>query len=256
MFFIIVLVSFFASILKLFSGFGLATLLMPVVAIFFPVAIAVALTAFVHLLNNLFKLAVLWRYVNWQISFTFGIPALLSTIPGALLLTKLQLLSPITEFQFFGINAAITPVKLAVGVLLIIFATVEGFSLSNKTNISTRYLPAGGILSGFFGGLSGHQGAFRSTFLLHAEMDKNQFVATNAVIASLVDITRLVVYGVNIKLLMQNVDYSLIIAATIASFAGVLVGKAGLEKINIGFIQKLVTVMLYILGVSLLIGII
>lgn len=37
-------------------GFGLATLLMPIVAIFFPVVTAISLTAFVHLLNNLFKL--------------------------------------------------------------------------------------------------------------------------------------------------------------------------------------------------------
>ncbi|NJM35823.1 MAG: hypothetical protein HC850_15265 [Rhodomicrobium sp.] len=58
---IIALTAFIASLLTLFSGFGLGTLLLPVTAIFFPVAVAVALTAFVHLLNNLFKLAVLWK---------------------------------------------------------------------------------------------------------------------------------------------------------------------------------------------------
>ena len=41
--------------LTLFSGFGLGTLLMPVFAIFFPIEIAVAMTAVVHLANNLFK---------------------------------------------------------------------------------------------------------------------------------------------------------------------------------------------------------
>ncbi|WP_206054762.1 hypothetical protein [Nitrosococcus wardiae] len=60
----IIIAAFLASLLTLFSGFGLGTLLMPVVAIFFPVTVAVALTAFVYLLNNLFKLAVLWRTVN------------------------------------------------------------------------------------------------------------------------------------------------------------------------------------------------
>lgn len=42
-----------ASGLTLFSGFGLGTILTPVFALFFPVATAVAMTAVVHLANNL-----------------------------------------------------------------------------------------------------------------------------------------------------------------------------------------------------------
>ena len=61
---LICLVAFIAAALTLFSGFGLGTILMPVVAIFFPVPIAVAVTAIVHLLSSLFKLALLWRRVN------------------------------------------------------------------------------------------------------------------------------------------------------------------------------------------------
>lgn len=47
--------------------FGLGTILMQVVAIFFAVTVAVAMTAFVHLLNNLFKLALLWGSINWPV---------------------------------------------------------------------------------------------------------------------------------------------------------------------------------------------
>lgn len=253
---IIIITSFLASLLTLFSGFGLGTLLMPVVAIFFPVAVAVALTAFVHLLNNLFKLAALWRDVNWPVSLKFGVPALLATIPGALLLTSLEDLPQITSYQLFGLHAAITPVKLAVGLLLILFAFAEWFSFAKKVNISAKYLPWGGVLSGFFGGLSGHQGAFRSAFLLHAGLNPGQFIATNAVIAVLVDITRLAVYGLNLALLMEQVDTSLIVAATVAAFAGVLAGKVGVKKVTIGMIQKLVAIMLLSLGILLAAGII
>lgn len=38
--------------LTLFSGFGLGTLLMPAFAVFFPVEVAVAATAVVHLATN------------------------------------------------------------------------------------------------------------------------------------------------------------------------------------------------------------
>jgi len=252
---IIVITAFCASVLTLFSGFGLGTLLMPVVAIFFPIAVAVALTAFVHLLNNLFKLAALWRDVRWPVAFKFGVPALLATIPGAWLLTRLSELPGLADYQLFGLDAVVTPVKLAVGLLLIVFAFAEWFSFAKKVNISARYLPWGGVLSGFFGGLSGHQGAFRSAFLLHAGLDARQFIATNAVIAALVDVTRLAVYGLNLPLLLGQVDKSLILAATAAAFAGVLAGKAGIKKVTIGLIQKLVAVMLLALGTLLAAGV-
>ena len=48
-----------ASGLTLFSGFGLGTLLMPVIALFFPLELAIAMTAMVHLSNHLFKIGLL-----------------------------------------------------------------------------------------------------------------------------------------------------------------------------------------------------
>jgi uncharacterized membrane protein YfcA len=117
-------------------------------------------------------------------------------------------------------------------------------------------LPIGGALSGFFGGLTGHQGAFRSLFLLRAGLNKEQFVASNAAIASLVDIARLIIYGLNIKLLLAGVDMTLLVMATLASFGGVWLGTVFLHKMTIKLIQKLVAVMLYILGFALMAGVI
>ncbi|MEX2367005.1 MAG: TSUP family transporter [Pseudohongiellaceae bacterium] len=256
MFIVITLAAFFASLLTLFSGFGLGTLLMPVVAIFFPLVVAVALTALVHLLNNLFKLATLWRDVNGSIAVRFGIPALLATIPGAWLLTRLAVFPDLFSYQIAGYQALITPIKLAVGILLLVFALVEWRGLAKKVSIPARYLPWGGLLSGFFGGLSGHQGAFRSAFLLHAGLDARQFVATNAAIATLVDISRLAVYGLNLSLLAAEVNITLVFIASLAAFAGVLAGKAGLHKVTIALVQKLVAVMLLLLGLLITAGII
>lgn len=252
---IIVLVSFLASLMALFSGFGLGTVLMPVIAIFFPIAVAIALTALVHLMNNLFKLGILWKFVNWPVSLKFGIPALLAAIPGALLLTKFSEYPAIKIYKIFEIHAELTPVGLTVGLLLIIFAFVEWFSMMKKWNISASYLPVGGLLSGFFGGVSGHQGAFRSAFLLHAGLDAKQFIATNAVIASLVDITRLIIYGINLTLLIEQVEVTLIAATTVAAFAGVLAGKLISNKITIDFIHKLVAILLLALGLLMAVGI-
>ena len=82
----IIVTAFFASLLTLFSGFGLGTILMPVVAVFFPVTTAVAMTAFVHLLNSLFKLTTLWKYIDWRVTARFGI-----AVPAGELAQALQI---------------------------------------------------------------------------------------------------------------------------------------------------------------------
>jgi uncharacterized protein len=255
MLFVIVIASFLAALLTLFSGFGLGTLLMPVVAAFFPVVTAVAITAFVHLLNNLFKLTALWRDIHWRTTLHFGLPALMATVPGAWLLATMSSFAPVATYSVARLDAEITPVKFVVGILLILFALIEWFSLATRLHIDSRYLPFGGLLSGFFGGLSGHQGAFRSTFLLHSGLDTRGFVACNAAIAAIVDITRLAVYGFNLPILLADVDISLLVAATLAAFLGVMAGRAGIHKVTLDLVQKLVAVMLLILGVLLAAGV-
>lgn len=250
----ITITAFFASLLTLFSGFGLGTILMPVAAIFFPVATAIALTAFVHLVSNFFKLLLLWRHIDWKIVLGFGLAAMLAAIPGAWLLTSLAVLPEIHSYKLGNITAHITPAKFIIGLLLIFFATMEWVPALKNINVPARAMPLGGLLSGFFGGLSGHQGAFRSAFLIRAGLDKNQFIASNAAIASMVDLSRLAVYGLNFSLLLGAVDRALLTTATVAALAGALAGVAGLKKITIGFIQKLVAFALYLLGAILIAG--
>lgn len=245
-----------ASGLTLFSGFGLGTVLMPVIAIFFPVPMAIAITAVVHLANSLFKLVLLWRDVDRRVFLAFGFPALLAAIPGALLLDYLSGLDPIARYQLATRQFAIMPVKLAAGLLLVVFATAELVPFLNRLTDKWLGLSAGGVLSGFFGGLSGHQGAFRSAFLIRAGLGKNPFVATNAAIAVLVDASRILVYGVSFDIAFIQGQSALILLATASAFLGAFIGTRLLRKVTIGFIQKFVAGMLYGLGGLLAAGII
>lgn len=76
-YFLIPITTLLASILTFFSGFGLGTILLPVFVIFFPAHISIALTAIVHLLNNLFKLIIMGKYGERLIIVKFGLPALI-----------------------------------------------------------------------------------------------------------------------------------------------------------------------------------
>jgi len=80
-------VALFASGLTLFSGFGLGTILMPVLAVFFSVPVAIGATAVVHLANNLFKIFLVGRSVNKNILIRFGVPAVIAALWGAFLST-------------------------------------------------------------------------------------------------------------------------------------------------------------------------
>ena len=100
---IIPLAALLASLLTLFSGFGLGTLLMPVVAIFFPMEVAIGITAMVHFANNLFKLVLLGRQADIGVVARFGIPAVAAALLGAVLLGWLADLSPLHEYPIMAV---------------------------------------------------------------------------------------------------------------------------------------------------------
>ncbi len=253
---IISLVAFFASILTFFTGFGLGTILMPVMALFFPVFIAVSITAIVHLLNNIFKLVLLIKHIDYKIVIRFGLPALLSSALGAYLLILISKIQFTYQYNLFDIKSEVTLIKLVIGFLLIGFAIAEFISVQNKIKVADKWLPLGGFLSGFFGGLSGHQGALRSVFLVHTKLDKTAFIATNSAIASIVDISRIVVYGLNFSVIKEQENLNLILVVCFAAFAGALLGRFLLKKITIDYIQKIIAIMLLIIGTALIIGLI
>lgn len=88
---IICTVALLVSGLTLFSGFGLGTLLMPAFALFFPVEVAVAATAIVHLANKIFKVGLVGRNADFGVVWRFALPAAVAAMLGALLLLSVAL---------------------------------------------------------------------------------------------------------------------------------------------------------------------
>lgn len=116
-------------------------------------------------------------------------------------------------------------------------------------------MPLGGVLSGFFGGLSGMQGALRSAFLIHAGLTKEAFVGTGAVIAALIDLSRLGVYSTSLGSQSSELNYALLSGAVIAAFAGAFIGSRNLNRVTMVGVQRLVGVLLLLVAVSLIAGI-
>jgi hypothetical protein len=243
------------SALTLFSGFGLGTVLMPVFALFFPVPIAVAATAVVHLANNLFKVALLGRWANWSIVARFALPAVVMAMVGAALLTLFDRLPPLVSYQLGDQPHQVSVVKLVIALVIIAFALFDLLPRFQDMTFDPKYLSLGGMLSGFFGGLSGNQGALRSAFLIKAGLDKEAFVGTGVVATALVDVARLLVYGLafyttSFTQLGSGV-LGLVLAATLAAFVGAALGRRLLKKVTLRTVQVIVGIGLILLGFGL-----
>lgn len=245
-----------AAALTFFSGFGLGTLLMPVVALFFPLNVAIAITAVVHFANNLFKLVLVGKHAERSVLIRFGVPAVLFALLGALLLNWLTQVPSLTSYFLGRREFFISPVKLTIGSLILLFLVVELSPSLAKLTIPPRFLPLGGMISGFFGGLSGHQGAFRSLFLIKAGLDKNQFIATGVTLAVMVDLTRLLVYGSSMPGQGLEGEWPLILSACVAAFAGSFLGNRLLTKLTYRAVQIVVSVLLAVVAVGLIGGLI
>ena len=144
--------------------------------------------------------------------------------------------------------------KLVVAGLMILFALVELLPRFAEVSVEKKYLPLGGLLSGFFGGLSGHQGALRAPFLLKSGLSKESFIATGVVISLMVDIPRIAVYSANLPILRTSGSLPLLAAAVLAAFAGAFLGNRLLKKVTRRGIQILVALMLLGISVGLAMG--
>lgn len=253
-FFIICITALVGAALTFFSGFGLSTLLLPVFGLFFPIEVAIAMTAVVHFLNNIFKLGLTYPAINKKIAFTFGLPAMVAAIAGSWLLTKVSATILFT-YPLGQKMMHITLLKCTIGILMMLFALFEILPTLKRWTVSPGWIPLGGLLSGFFGGLSGHQGALRSAFLLRLQMNKQAFIATGIVIACMIDVSRLSMYAQDFSK-ANSLPWQLVGAATLSAFAGAWLGNKWLKKIALPTFQWLVALFIMVFSIALIAGLV
>lgn len=250
--------AFLAAGLTMYSGFGLGTLMLPVFALFLPVEMAVVATALVHGANNVFKVSLLGRHADREVVLKFGLTAIIAAILGAMALGYLVQMDDSLDVHVNEAQVSqITPVKMMIGLLMIGFALFELLPVFRKLEFDRRYLPLGGLLSGFFGGLSGHQGALRSAFLAKTGLTTERFVGSNAVIGFLVDLTRITVYVTLFAVVGvtgETTVWPLVVTGSLAAFCGVMLGKRYLHKVTMRSVQTLVGLLLFGVGLALLLG--
>ena len=256
---VIALVPAIAAALTLYSGFGLGTLLLPAFALFLPVQVAVAATAVVHLTNNLLKGSLLWRRADWPTALRVGLPAVPAAVIGAWLLDRLGDTPRLFEWSTLGRDFGPTGAGLVVGLLLLVFAVLELMPWFQKLSAPKRLMPLGGLITGFFGGLTGQQGALRSIFLLRSGLDAQKFIATGVMIAVMVDVSRLAAYARSLSggMLDPGSRQALLAAVgTLAAAFGAFIATRYMDKVTIGAVRYLVAGLMSLIGTAMIAGVV
>jgi uncharacterized membrane protein YfcA len=257
---LISIVALVSSLLTFFSGFGLGTLLSGVLFLFFEVEIALLITTIVHFLNNVFKFFLVKKNIELSVFYKFGFYSFLGSFFGAFMFYLLKEINPFFVYTIGDKECSVTFIKIILGLILMYFSIIEIFSKVERgadLNFDlNRWMRNGGLVSGFFGGISGHQGALRSAFMVKMKLSKESFIATGVAVACLVDLTRLPVYMMTIKMQTVVDQKNVIILATISAFLGAYIGAKNLKKITLETIQKIVGFLLFLIGLSLIIGLI
>lgn len=227
--------SYVAAMAATISGFGSSALLIPVAVLFMDIKTAVFVVAVFHLFNNLFKIKLFWRSIDRQIFMLFGIPSILLAFTGALLISVIPL----------------DGVKVVLGMFLIFYA-VFSFIKPKLGVKKTRFIAImGGSLSGFFAGLIGLGGAIRGAFLNAFRLRKEVYVATSAMIAVVIDMTRVPIYLFT-RTVQDKSYYVLLPFLCVMAYFGVVSGKALLKKLNQETFRRIVSVALLAAGVKIL----
>lgn len=236
---ILILAALASAIITIFTGFGVGTIMLPIMALFFDIKVAVFLTAIIHFFNNLSRIFLYYSKIDWKVIRRFGLISLVGAFIGS-------------YAQFYIESAWL---KTGVGLFLVLYTA---FSLM-PNNINIKFPSQidflGGFLSGFVGGLIGNQGAIRSLYLLNYDLKKQTLIVSAAFIAIIIDATRIPIYAyTHLHYLEENLFLMSLIILT--SIFGTFIGGKLLPKVSNEAFKKIILLGVFLIGLLMMIGII
>ncbi|MEO6210546.1 MAG: sulfite exporter TauE/SafE family protein [Gemmatimonadaceae bacterium] len=216
-------------------GFGIGSLLTPLLAVRIGTQLAVAAISIPHVFATALRFWRLRAHIDRRVLVNFGVTSAAGGLTGAL-------------FHSFATNRALA---LVFGAILIFVGTSELSGLASRMRFSGPVAWIAGAVSGVFGGLVGNQGGIRSAALLGFDVERQAFVATATAIGLVVDAARMPVYFATQWRALSAI-WPLVLIATVGALAGTLVGVPMLRRIPEKLFRRIVAVILILLGVYML----
>ena len=217
------------------AGFGIGSLLTPLLATQLGTATAIAAVAIPHAAATALRFWRLRRAVDWRVIRAFGLLSATGGLAGALLYARLS-------------SRVLTTV---LGGLLIATAVAGVTGWATRQRVTGTGAAILGLLSGFFGGVAGNQGGLRAAALLGFGLAPATYVATSTTIALLVDAARTPVYVWRAGWVLIALTGPIVVA-TVGVLVGTLLGERVLLGLPIDRFRRIVSALIGLLGVWLL----
>lgn len=213
-------------------GFGIGSLVTPVLSLSVGTKLAVALVSIPHLVGTAIRFFMLHQHVDRRVLVQFGLMSAIGGLAGALL----------------HASFATPALSLIFGAILLFAGFMGSTGLSERLRFQGVGAWVAGGVSGLLGGMVGNQGGIRSAALLGFDVSKETFVATATAIGLIVDAARMPVYFWNQHdAMLQNGKW--IAVATIGVVAGTLLGTKLLAKLDQRTFRRVVSGFIFLLGV-------
>lgn len=218
-------------------GFGIGSLLTPLLAIRFGTSVAVAAVTVPHIVATAIRCWRMRMHVDWAVLRRFGLLSAAGGLLGALLYTRLG-------------SPTLTRI---LGALLVLTAGAQLVGLGSRWHPRGPVVTLLGLVSGFFGGVAGNQGGLRAAALTAFRLSPTAFVATATATGLLVDAARTPVYLWNgTRELLQI--WPVIATAVAGVVIGTLLGERLLFGLTVARFGRVVAIAVGVLGVWLLLG--
>jgi uncharacterized membrane protein YfcA len=142
--------------------------------------------------------------------------------------------------------------SIVLGILLVFAGIIGVLGYADRMRFSRNTAWIAGILSGGFGGLVGNQGGIRSAAMLGLGVQGPAFVATATAIGIAVDAVRMPVYFATESAGIFSA-WPAIAAGIVGVVLGTLVGERVLRRIPDKLFRRVVSAILWTIGVYLLV---
>lgn len=204
----IALLSILGSGIGAMTGFGIATIMTPVLLLFLPLPETLLLVGIIHVFGSLWQVLLFHEGINWRLLLAFGAPGIITSFIGASI----------------SLDVPKEVLSRALGGFLIIYVLFilvnPRFRLQQRTFIAS----AGGASYGFLAGIFGIGGAVRGVFLSAFDLQKAVYIATSRAIALVIDSARIATYYTGGTRLEPLTVFGLLVFIP-ASLVGSLIGK-------------------------------
>ena len=231
---LLVVASFAGGVVASVSGFGIGSLVTPVLAWQFDPRLAVAAVSIPHLVGTTVRFFLLGARVDRRVLSSFGVMSAAGGLVGALLQAR----------------ASAPGLMLLFGGLLLFSAAAELTGFGRRMRFGGALALLAGAASGLLGGLVGNQGGIRSAALLGVDLPKHAFVGTATAVALAVDLARVPVYVWSMGNELWRLSWVMAIAA-IGVVAGTVLGLRLLARIPERVFRRTVAIVLAVLGAAM-----